>query len=63
MIFSIGVVVGSVIGLAMSGFDHFDVNVNVNHEVRLPTGIVIGGPPMAPIQAQMTSMNQSQVEE
>ena len=35
LIFSIGVVAGIVVG--------FEIDINVNHNINMPTGIVIGG--------------------
>ena len=40
LIFSIGVAVGIVVGFAINGFE---IDINVNHNVNLPTGIMIGG--------------------
>ena len=40
VIFSIGVVVGIVVGFAINGFE---IDINVNHNINMPTGIVIGG--------------------
>ena len=40
LIFSIGVVVGIVVAFAINGFE---MDINVNHNINLPTGIVIGG--------------------
>ena len=37
-IFSIGVAVGIVVGFAINGFE---IDINVNHNINLPTGIVI----------------------
>jgi hypothetical protein len=41
LIFSIGVVVGIVVSCAINGSE---IDINVNHNINLPTGIVIGGP-------------------
>ena len=41
LIFSVGVVVGIVVGFAINGSE---IDINVNHNINLPTGIVIGGP-------------------
>ena len=40
LIFSIGMVVGMVVCLAINGVE---IDINVNHNINLPTGIVIGG--------------------
>ena len=40
-IFSIGVVVGIMVSFAINGSE---IDINVNHNINLPTGIVIGGP-------------------
>ena len=40
LIFSIGVVAGIMVGFAINGFE---IDININHNVNLPTGIVIGG--------------------
>ena len=40
LIFSIGMVVGMVVCLAINGVE---IDINVNHDINLPTGIVIGG--------------------
>ena len=40
LIFSIGMVAGIIVGFAINGFE---IDINVNHNVNLPTGIVIGG--------------------
>ena len=40
LIFSIGMVVGMVVCFAIS---RVDIDINVNHNINLPTGIVIGG--------------------
>jgi hypothetical protein len=40
LIFSIGVVVGLVVGFAINGFE---IDINVNHNINMPNGIVIGG--------------------
>ena len=40
LIFSIGVVGGIMVGFAINGFE---MDVNVNHNINMPTGIVIGG--------------------
>ena len=39
-IFSIGMVVGMVVCFAINGVE---IDINVNHNINLPTGIVIGG--------------------
>ena len=41
LIFSVGVVVGIVVSFAINGSE---IDINVNHNINLPTGIVIGGP-------------------
>ena len=40
LIFSIGMVVGMVVCFAINGVE---IDINVNHDINLPTGIVIGG--------------------
>ena len=40
LIFSIGVAVGIVVAFAINGFE---MDININHNINLPTGIVIGG--------------------
>jgi hypothetical protein len=40
LIFSIGVVVGIVVSCAINGSE---IDINVNHNINLPTSIVIGG--------------------
>ena len=40
LIFSIGVVAGIMVCFAINGFE---IDINVNHNVNLPTGIMIGG--------------------
>ena len=41
LIFSVGVVVGILVSFAINGYE---IDINVNHNINLPTGIVIGGP-------------------
>ena len=40
LIFSVGVVVGIVVSFAINGSE---IDINVNHNINMPTGIVIGG--------------------
>ena len=40
LIFSIGMAVGIAIAFAINGFE---IDINVNHNINMPTGIVIGG--------------------
>ena len=40
LIFSIGMVVGMIVFFAINGVE---IEINVNHNINLPTGIVIGG--------------------
>ena len=40
LIFSIGMVVGMIVFFAINGVE---IDINVNHDINLPTGIVIGG--------------------
>ena len=40
LIFSIGMVVGMVVCFAIN---RVEIDINVNHNINLPTGIVIGG--------------------
>ena len=53
-IFSIGVVVGIMVSFAINGSE---IDINVNHNINLPTGIVIGG------ATPTNQVNQSMSEE
>ena len=54
LIFSIGMVVGMVVCFAINGVE---IDINVNHNINLPTGIVIGG------ATTTNQANQSIIEE
>ena len=54
LIFSIGMVVGMIVFFAINGVE---IDINVNHNINLPTGIVIGG------ATPTNQVNQSMSEE